>query len=96
MKKIIALTSPSFSQLSDSTNHTARNDLLIKSRNQKTIGMIALIGGGAAVGIGAMIHNSNSVEEYAYGVGLMVGGRASMLAGTPFLIASHKKTIKKP
>jgi hypothetical protein len=103
MKKIIAvliilgLSAASFSQQLDSAKIKTRDDLLLKSKHQKTTGFLMLGLGAAAAITGTLIFEQNfDIWEdgndalAGTGVILATAGGLSMLGSIPFFIASSK------
>lgn len=86
---LVLTTTSSFCQQTDLNHSLTQQDYLQKSKKQKTAAWI-LLGGGAAVAVGAAILDVNSdwtKSETPYLVAIGVGG-ASMLGSIPLFIAS--------
>lgn len=101
MKKIIIyamllfVTTNAFSQQINPIQPLTRQDYLKKSKNQKTTAWI-LLGGGAAVAVGAPILAVSSdwtKPETSYDVAFLAGC-ASMLGSIPLFIASKRNKRK--
>jgi len=91
LKKIIILfllivsSATCFSQEKDSAVLFSKVDYLQKSNNQKTAAWL-LTGGAAAVGIGALVHDMNSILTDATGsTGLYIASAALLATGITFL-----------
>jgi hypothetical protein len=92
---LLLMTTSSFCQQTDFSQSLTRQDYLKKSKNQKTTAWI-LLGGGAAVAVGAAILDVSSdwsKSETPYIVALFTGG-AAMLGSIPLFIASGRNKRK--
>jgi hypothetical protein len=104
MKKIISIllfvvvTIGSMAQVTEPANKKINEDLLRKSKNQKTTGIIMAAGGTTLLLIGlAVASNSrdlDDLDQVVEGAGLMVLGSAGMLGSIPFFISSGKNKRK--
>ncbi len=105
MKKIIALTlllafaAASFGQQSVQKQSSTQDDYLKKSKTQKTIATILLVGGAASLLTGRLIPKGEFEGGFIFtssykndGIKSTLGGigSLSMLASIPFYIASSK------
>lgn len=92
---LVLITTCSLCQQTDSKHSLTQQDYLQKSKKQKTAAWI-LLGGGAAIAVGAIILDVNSdwtKSETPYLVALSVGG-ASMIGSIPLFIASGRNKRK--
>ena len=98
---VLLLNNNSNAQQDTSIAHTTKEDLLLKSRKQKTAGWIMIIGGTAIAIAGYTtyvnhVQNSSSIWAFADGNGLLVGtvGIAITTVGG-ILIRSSKRNKSK-
>jgi len=92
---LLMMTTGSFCQQTDFSQSLTQKDYLQKSKKQKTAAWI-LLGGGFAVGVGAILLDVNSdwdKSEDPYLVGMAIGG-VSMLGSIPLFIASGRNKRK--
>src|SRR6187399_462951 len=92
---LLLMTTSSFCQQTDSSHSLTQQDYLQKSKNQKTAAWV-LLGGGAAVAVGAALLDVSSdwtKSETPYLVAMTIGC-ASMLGSIPLFIASKRNKRK--
>jgi hypothetical protein len=103
MKKILTvsilllLSVSGLGQVADTMKYSVSNDLLQKSKRQKTTAFVMLGAGAVATVTGAIIFDQNfdlwdDSNDALMGTGLVLGtaGVLSMLGSIPFFIASSK------
>ena len=92
---LLLMATGSFCQQTDSSHSLTQQDYLQKSKKQKTAAWV-LLGGGAAVAVGAAILDVSSdwnKSETPYLVAISIGC-ASMLGSIPLFIASKRNKRK--
>ena len=92
---LLLMTTSSFCQQTDFSQSLTQQNYLQKSKKQKTAAWV-LLGGGAAVAVGAAILDVNSdwnKSETPYLVAISIGC-ASMLSSIPLFIASKRNKRK--
>lgn len=77
----------------DQGNRLLIEEYIQQSAKQKNTGLTMVIAGTAAIGIGYLMANNASLDEAAFGAGILLtlGGGASTLIGIPILISSGVK-----
>jgi len=91
---LLIFSASSFSQQTNSQPTLNKQDYLKKSKNQKTIAWV-LLGGGVALGTGAIIWGTSNIFSTSSGPDiLLVTGGACMLGSIPLFIASSRNKKK--